>query len=168
MKRKIVEVFLLSAALVLSIACDDKKPERVEKEVFTVTFNNPEGGYDIVTCEDGDFVASDDEIITTHLLDATESGRCYRVLPDYVDGFITPPDEREILTIGNLELDFLLASTPLGSFILLFATGFGILITLYSLKSMAGAKRVNEFYGAILLTIGGSAGILLSNHLLFL
>jgi formate hydrogenlyase subunit 3/multisubunit Na+/H+ antiporter MnhD subunit len=46
--------------------------------------------------------------------------------------------------------------------------GFGLLITLYSLKSMAGVKRLNEYYGAVLLTIGGSAGILLSNHLLFL
>jgi len=47
--------------------------------------------------------------------------------------------------------------------------GFGLLITLYSLRSVSqNAKRVNEYYGAILLTIGGSAGILLSNHLLFL
>jgi formate hydrogenlyase subunit 3/multisubunit Na+/H+ antiporter MnhD subunit len=50
----------------------------------------------------------------------------------------------------------------------MFAMGFGLLITLYSLKSMAGAKRANEYYGAILLTIGGSAGILLSDNLLFL
>jgi formate hydrogenlyase subunit 3/multisubunit Na+/H+ antiporter MnhD subunit len=46
--------------------------------------------------------------------------------------------------------------------------GFGLLITLYSFKSMAGAKHLNIYYGSILLTIGGSAGILLSNHLLFL
>jgi len=70
---------------------------------------------------------------------------------------------------GNLELGLLLSATPLGAFILMFAMGFGLLITLYSLKSMARAKReVNLYYGAILLTIGGSAGILLSNHLLFL
>jgi formate hydrogenlyase subunit 3/multisubunit Na+/H+ antiporter MnhD subunit len=74
-----------------------------------------------------------------------------------------------ILQIGNLKLDLLLSATPLGAFILMFAMGFGLLITLYSLKSMAGAKReVNLYYGSILLTIGGSAGILLSNHLLFL
>jgi len=73
-----------------------------------------------------------------------------------------------VLQIGNLRLDLLLSATPLGAFILMFAMGFGLLITLYSLKSMADAKRANEYYGAILLTIGGAAGILLSNHLLFL
>jgi len=72
-----------------------------------------------------------------------------------------------ILRIGDVQLDLLLSIKPLGSFILLFAMGFGLLITLYSLRSMAGAKRQNEYYGSILLTIGGSAGILLSNHLLF-
>jgi len=73
-----------------------------------------------------------------------------------------------VLQIGNMKLDLLLSTKPLGAFILVFAMGFGLLITLYSLKSMAGAKRANEYYGSILLTIGGSAGILLSNHLLFL
>ncbi len=73
-----------------------------------------------------------------------------------------------ILQIDNFKLDLLLTTTTLGKFILLFAMGFGLLITLYSLKSMADTKRVNEFYGSILLTIGGAAGILLSNHLLFL
>jgi len=79
----------------------------------------------------------------------------------YYDGFT-------VLRIGDLELELLLSAKPLGAFILIFAMGFGLLITLYSLKSMAGAKRLNEYYGAILLAIGGSAGILLSNHLLFL
>jgi formate hydrogenlyase subunit 3/multisubunit Na+/H+ antiporter MnhD subunit len=73
-----------------------------------------------------------------------------------------------ILEIGEARLDLLLSAKPLGAFMLMFAMGFGLLITLYSLKSMAGAKRQNEYYGAILITIGGSAGILLSNHLLFL
>jgi len=74
-----------------------------------------------------------------------------------------------ILELENINLDLLLITTPLGKFVLLFAMGFGLLITLYSLKSVGpNAKRVNEYYGAILLTIGGSAGILLSNHLLFL
>ncbi len=69
-----------------------------------------------------------------------------------------------ILQIGNLDLSLLLSARPLGAFILMFAMGFGVLITLYSLKSPA----TNIYYGAILLTIGSSAGILLSNHLLFL
>lgn len=73
-----------------------------------------------------------------------------------------------IFQINNLKLDLLLTAKPLGSFMLLFACGFGLLITMYSLKSAANIKRTNEYFGSILLAIGGSAGILLSNHLLFL
>ena len=73
-----------------------------------------------------------------------------------------------ILQIENLKLDLLLTTNPLNKFILLFAMGFGLLIMLYSLKAMAEVKRANEFYGSVLLTIGGTAGILLSNHLLIL
>ena len=72
-----------------------------------------------------------------------------------------------LMQIGNVKLDLLLSATPLGAFILIFAMGFGLLITLYSLKTQA-IHNTNIYYGAILLTIGGSAGILLSNHLLFL
>ena len=71
--------------------------------------------------------------------------------------------------LGGLELVLMLSVNPLGAFMLMFAMGFGLLITLYSLRSIGrNMVRVNEYYGAILLTIGGSAGILLSNHLLFL
>ena len=71
--------------------------------------------------------------------------------------------------LGGFGLELILRATPLGAFILMFAMGFGFLITLYSLKSVGtNTKRINEYYGAILLTIGGTAGILLSDHLLFL
>ena len=75
-----------------------------------------------------------------------------------------------LLQIDDLKLDLLLTTTPLSKFILLFAMGFGLLITLYSLKrdTLHASRDTNIYYGAILLTIGGSAGILLSNHLLFL
>jgi len=73
-----------------------------------------------------------------------------------------------ILQIDDFRLDLLLNATALSSFILMFAMGFGLLITLYSLKSMSGAKQLSIYYGSILITIGGSAGILLCNHLLFL
>ena len=69
-----------------------------------------------------------------------------------------------IFQIGSVRLDLLLSVTPLGGFILMFAMGFGFLITLYSLK----LRAANIYFGAILITIGGTAGILLSNHLLFL
>jgi formate hydrogenlyase subunit 3/multisubunit Na+/H+ antiporter MnhD subunit len=72
-----------------------------------------------------------------------------------------------LMQIGNVKLDLLLSSQPLGAFILMFAMGFGLLITLYSLKTHA-INNTNIYYGSILITIGGSAGILLSNHLLFL
>ena len=46
-----------------------------------------------------------------------------------------------ILRMDGLSLDLLLTTTSLNKFILLFAMGFGLLITLYSLKSAAGAKN---------------------------
>jgi formate hydrogenlyase subunit 3/multisubunit Na+/H+ antiporter MnhD subunit len=74
-----------------------------------------------------------------------------------------------ILQLEGVSLELLLSVTPLGKFVLLFAMGFGLLITIYSLRNTQYAIRnTNIYYGAILLTIGGSAGILLSNHLLFL
>ncbi len=75
---------------------------------------------------------------------------------------------RPVLVLDQFRLDLLLTAAPLGSFILMFAMGFGVLITLYSLKSRAGVERANEYYGSLLLAIGGSAGILLSDHLLLL
>jgi len=64
-----------------------------------------------------------------------------------------------IFQITNLKFDLLLTAKPLGSFMLLFACGFGLLITMYSLKSAVNIKRTNEYFGSILLAIGGSAGI---------
>lgn len=75
---------------------------------------------------------------------------------------------RPLFRIGSASLELLLIARPLGAFILMFAAGFGLLIALYSLKSAAKIKSLNEYYGAILLTVGGAAGILLSDHLLFL
>jgi len=73
-----------------------------------------------------------------------------------------------ILQIDNFNLDLVLNARPLSSFILVFAALFGLLITIYSLKFGAAENRPNIFYGSILLTLGGAAGILLSDHLLFL
>ncbi|MHC4150005.1 MAG: NADH-quinone oxidoreductase subunit 5 family protein [Planctomycetota bacterium] len=74
-----------------------------------------------------------------------------------------------LVQIGDLNLDLLLSAKPLGAFMLMFAMGFGLLITLYSLKSVGpNVRRANEYFGSILLTIGASAGILLCDNLLFL
>ena len=76
-----------------------------------------------------------------------------------------------VLQLHGLELILMLSVTNLGKFMLLFAMGFGVLITLYSLKSRSAEdekRNAGIYYGATLLAIGGSAGILLSNNLLFL
>jgi len=76
-----------------------------------------------------------------------------------------------VLQLDGLELILMLSATKLGAFMLLFAMGFGLLITLYSLRSRSAddeKRNANIYYGATLLAIGGSAGILLSNNLLFL
>jgi formate hydrogenlyase subunit 3/multisubunit Na+/H+ antiporter MnhD subunit len=74
-----------------------------------------------------------------------------------------------ILQIGAFELSLTLTATKLGSYILVAACGFGFLITLYSLRAIGPeVRRQSEYYGSILLTIGGSAGILLADHLLVL
>lgn len=74
-----------------------------------------------------------------------------------------------LLAIGNFTLSFDLAPTPLSSFILIFATGFGLLISLYSLGYVTGRSRVREYYAFFLFALGGSSGVLLADHfLLFL
>ena len=45
---------------------------------------------------------------------------------------------------------------------------FGFLITLYSLKYMAGKDRLREYYTYILWTIGASFGVVLANNLILL
>ncbi len=73
-----------------------------------------------------------------------------------------------IVDIGNITLRLLLTTTPLGALVLMVACGFALLTTIYSLKSTIQITRANEYFGGILLVLGGSAGILLSNHLLTL
>jgi len=76
--------------------------------------------------------------------------------------------EASIFSIEDFSLDLLLKTTPLNKFMLLFAMGFGLLITVYSLSFCSKSRNTNIFSGAVLLTIGGSAGILLCDHLLFM
>jgi len=73
-----------------------------------------------------------------------------------------------IMQINEFKLDLLLLTSPLRRFVLLFAMGFGFLISLYTFKAEPAAESSGMFYGSLLLTIGGSAGVLLSNHLIFL
>jgi len=75
-----------------------------------------------------------------------------------------------VIHIGDIELGLLLSAKSLGTFMLLFSCGFGLLITMYSLKrnKQYPVRNENTYYGSILLTAGGAAGILLCDHLLFL
>ncbi|MBL7215807.1 MAG: hypothetical protein ISS71_09035 [Phycisphaerae bacterium] len=76
--------------------------------------------------------------------------------------------DQSILDIWQVKLNLLLETNQLNTFILLFAMGFGLLISIYSMKNTPAPCQSNFFYGALLLAIGGSAGILLTGHLIFL
>ena len=56
----------------------------------------------------------------------------------------------------------------LNGFILLAGVFFGLLITIYSLKFMAGRKRLNEYYCYILWTIGAAVAAILANDFIVL
>ncbi len=74
-----------------------------------------------------------------------------------------------ILDMEGIDLRLLLRVNALRAFILMFATVFGLLIALYSFSAaQLGIRRVGEYYGSILLAIGGSAGVLLTDHILCL
>jgi len=72
-----------------------------------------------------------------------------------------------VLNLGQANLDLVLTATSMGSFFFMFASLFGLLVTVYSI-SCGGPEKANLFYGSISLVIGGSAGILLSDHLVLL
>jgi formate hydrogenlyase subunit 3/multisubunit Na+/H+ antiporter MnhD subunit len=76
--------------------------------------------------------------------------------------------DQPILDIWNVQLNLLLETNSLNTFILLFAMGFGLLLSVYSLKNTPPPHQSNFFYGALLLAVGGSSGILLTGHLIFL
>lgn len=71
--------------------------------------------------------------------------------------------------LPTLGINFSLRSYHFSSFILLFITLFGVLISLYSIRFMAGKPRLKEYYAYLLWTIGASSGAVLSdNFLVFL
>lgn len=78
-----------------------------------------------------------------------------------------PPDLRfPLLAIGSFSLDFDLTATDLSRFMLLFATGFGFLVSVYSLPFMSGRSRLREYYAFLLFSVAGASGVLLADHLL--
>jgi len=71
-----------------------------------------------------------------------------------------------LFAIGRFILSFDLAPGPLSSFILIFATGFAVLISLYSLGFMPATSRLREYYAFLLFALGGTSGVLLADHFL--
>ena len=71
-----------------------------------------------------------------------------------------------IFQIGKFSLVFDLATSLLSSFVLLFITGFGLLVSLYSFRYMGGRERRREYYAFLLFAVAGSSGVVLSDNLL--
>ena len=80
---------------------------------------------------------------------------------------LRPPDLRfPLIAMGSFSLDFDLTATDLSRFMLLFATGFGLLVCVFSLTFMSGRGRLREYYAFLLFSIAGASGVLLADHLL--
>jgi len=62
-------------------------------------------------------------------------------------------------------VNFSLRSYHFSSFILVFLTLFGFLISLYSIRFMKEKNRLREYYAYLLWTIGASSGAILANNL---
>ncbi len=71
------------------------------------------------------------------------------------------------IPLGAFDLDLVLQTTILNRFLLLFAMGISLGIVLYSLPAR-DLPQPGAYYGAVLLALGASAGILLAGHLLWL
>jgi formate hydrogenlyase subunit 3/multisubunit Na+/H+ antiporter MnhD subunit len=70
-----------------------------------------------------------------------------------------------LFSLGGFDFSFDLAAGPLNYFLLLFTTGFGFFITMYSLSYMASKAKRKEYYIFLLLALGGASGVLVANHL---
>ncbi|KPJ49584.1 hypothetical protein AMJ40_05225 [candidate division TA06 bacterium DG_26] len=73
---------------------------------------------------------------------------------------------REWLGIGDI--DFRLVAKSLNAFVLLFASGFAFLLTLFSATYMVGKPRLNEYYAYLLFTVGAACGAILADNLIVL
>lgn len=66
------------------------------------------------------------------------------------------------------DVNFSLRSYHFSSFILVFLTLFGLLVSLYSAKFMSRRKRLREYYAYLLWTVGASTGVILANNFILL
>ena len=83
--------------------------------------------------------------------------RIFRVSPE--------PLRMPLLSLAGFSLALELAATPLASFILLFATGYGVLLSLYSFSYFGARPRGKEYYAFFSVALAGAAGVLLAEHL---
>ncbi|MBN2069889.1 MAG: NADH-quinone oxidoreductase subunit L [Candidatus Krumholzibacteriota bacterium] len=69
---------------------------------------------------------------------------------------------------GQIPIDFALRLTAFSSFILVFISLFGVLITLYSLGYLRGSDRGSIYYSYILWTLAAASGAVLADNLLIM
>jgi NADH:ubiquinone oxidoreductase subunit 5 (chain L)/Multisubunit Na+/H+ antiporter, MnhA subunit len=81
--------------------------------------------------------------------------------------FLSPEMRFQTSMLGFAPVRFLdFYSYQFSSFLVMFASLFGFLISLYSIKYMEGRGRLREYYPYILLTVGAANGALLSDNFL--
>lgn len=72
------------------------------------------------------------------------------------------------LELGGLTLSIDLVADTLSSFIVMFISLFGVLLTLYSFSYIRRFTRNREYYSYLLWTVAGACGAVLADNLLFL
>jgi formate hydrogenlyase subunit 3/multisubunit Na+/H+ antiporter MnhD subunit len=82
--------------------------------------------------------------------------------------FLVQPEplRMPLISLSAFSLALELAATPLASFILLFTTGYGVLLSLYSFSYFAAKPRGKEYYAFFSIALAGAAGVLLAEHML--
>ncbi len=81
--------------------------------------------------------------------------------------FLSPEMRFQTAELGFAPVKFLdFYSYHFSSFLIMFVSLFGFLISLYSMKYMEGRGRLREYYPYILLTVGAANGALLSDNFL--
>jgi formate hydrogenlyase subunit 3/multisubunit Na+/H+ antiporter MnhD subunit len=81
--------------------------------------------------------------------------------------FLNPPAplSMPLISLSGFSLALELAATPLASFILLFATGYGVLLALYSISYFRARPNEKEYYAFFSIALAGTAGVLLAEHM---
>ena len=76
------------------------------------------------------------------------------------------PLRMPLIDLAGFSLSLELVATPLASFILLFAMGYGVLLSLYSFSYFRAKPQGKEYYAFFSIALAGTAGVLLAEHML--